>query len=79
MEERYVSSGDDNAYNKFDPNIDPYTEWEQELDVADVTNDPVSMYLREIGGVGCLSSGDECALAHKIETCKQINVKSRSH
>ena len=31
MEERYVSSGDDNAYNKFDSNIDPYIEWEQEL------------------------------------------------
>ena len=42
-------------------------EWEQDVDGAEVLDDPVRMYLREIGRVRLLTSKDERVLARKME------------
>ena len=43
------------------------SEWEPEVDGAEVLDDPVRMYLREIGRVHLLTSKDERVLARKME------------
>ena len=42
-------------------------EWEPEAESTEVLDDPVRMYLREIGRVRLLTSADERSLARKIE------------
>ena len=42
-------------------------EWEQEVEGTEVLDDPVRMYLREIGRVHLLTSKDERVLARKLE------------
>ena len=42
-------------------------EWEQDVDGTEVLDDPVRMYLREIGRVHLLTSKDERVLARKME------------
>ena len=42
-------------------------DWEPDLEGAEVLDDPVRMYLREIGRVHLLTSKDERVLARKIE------------
>ncbi len=42
-------------------------EWDQEMEGAEVLDDPVRMYLREIGRVHLLTSKDERVLARKME------------
>ena len=42
-------------------------EWEQDVEASDVLDDPVRMYLREIGRVHLLTSKDEKVLARKME------------
>ena len=42
-------------------------EWEQEVEGTEVLDDPVRMYLREIGRVHLLTSKDERVLARKME------------
>ena len=49
-------------------------EWEQYVDAADLFDDPVRMYLREIGRVRLLKKADEFNLARKIEACKHIHT-----
>ena len=46
--------------------------WEQSLDSADMIDDPVRMYLREIGRVGLLKAPEERALARSMEADKHI-------
>ena len=48
-------------------------EWEAETETLEVLDDPVRMYLREIGRVRLLTSADERSLARKLEGQKQIN------
>ena len=43
------------------------SDWEQEVEGTEVLDDPVRMYLREIGRVHLLTSKDERVLARKIE------------
>ena len=47
-------------------------DWEPDLEGADVLDDPVRMYLREIGRVHLLTSKDERVLARKMEGGKHI-------
>jgi RNA polymerase primary sigma factor len=39
-----------------------------------MTDDPVRMYLREIGRVGLLKAADERTLARRIEACKHVEI-----
>ena len=47
-------------------------EWEQDLGSAEMIDDPVRMYLREIGRVSLLKAADERILARRLEACKYI-------
>ena len=47
-------------------------EWEPEAETLEVLDDPVRMYLREIGRVRLLTSTDERTLARKIEGGKHL-------
>ena len=48
------------------------TDWEAEADSLQVLDDPVRMYLREIGRVGLLAAKDERELARKLEGQKHL-------
>ncbi len=49
-------------------------EWEPEAETVEVLDDPVRMYLREIGRVRLLTSNDERVLARKIEGGKHLKA-----
>ncbi len=49
------------------------SEWEQDVEGAEVLDDPVRMYLREIGRVHLLTSKDERVLARKMEGGRHIS------
>ena len=49
-------------------------DWEPEAETLEVLDDPVRMYLREIGRVRLLTSKDERALARKIEGGKHLTA-----
>ena len=48
-------------------------EWEQEAEGTEVLDDPVRMYLREIGRVHLLTSRDERVLARKMEGGRHLD------
>jgi RNA polymerase primary sigma factor len=48
------------------------TEWDAETESIEVLDDPVRMYLREIGRVRLLTSNDERVLARKLEGGKHL-------
>ena len=50
------------------------SEWEPESETMEVLDDPVRMYLREIGRVRLLTSVDERTLARKIEGGKHLQA-----
>jgi RNA polymerase primary sigma factor len=53
-------------------------EWEPEVEGAEVLDDPVRMYLREIGRVHLLTSKDERVLARKMEGGRHLeNLEKR--
>ena len=49
-------------------------DWEPEAETLEVLDDPVRMYLREIGRVRLLTSADERSLARKIEGGKHLQA-----
>ncbi len=51
-------------------------EWEDEVEVesAEMIDDPVRMYLREIGRVSLLTAQDERSLARRMEAFKHIQL-----
>ena len=49
-------------------------DWEAEAETTEVLDDPVRMYLREIGRVRLLTSKDERSLARKIEGGKHLTA-----
>ena len=49
-------------------------DWEPEAETVEVLDDPVRMYLREIGRVRLLTSADERVLARKIEGGKHLQA-----
>ena len=57
---------------------DVSSDWEQYVEAADLFDDPVRMYLREIGRVRLLKKADEFDLARKIEACKYVHALNAS-
>ena len=62
-------------FSSSDP-IEQELEEEQEEEVLGVTDDPVRLYLRDMGGVELLSRENEVEIAKKIEEGKAIMIKS---
>ena len=50
----------------------PANEWGQDLGTAEMIDDPVRMYLREIGRVSLLKAKEERVLARSLEACKYV-------
>ena len=48
--------------------------WQANLDSSDMIDDPVRMYLREIGRVNLLKAADERKLARQMESAKHIEA-----
>ena len=65
-----TDGGTDSAAD--DSSDDEEPEWEPETESVEVLDDPVRMYLREIGRVRLLTSADERSLARKIEGGKHL-------
>ena len=65
-------SGDGTPGTRKDGKAAAETAWEQGLDSPDMIDDPVRMYLREIGRVGLLKAAQERTLARKMEADKHI-------
>ena len=61
---------DDDDKESEEPDID--SEWVKKLENVDIIDDPVRMYLREIGRVGLLKAEDERRLAREMEEWKHI-------
>ena len=61
---------DDEQQESEEPDID--SEWVKKLENVDIIDDPVRMYLREIGRVGLLKAADERKLAREMEEWKYI-------
>ena len=54
-------------------------EWEKEIGVSEVIDDPVRMYLREIGRVDLLKAAQEQDLARKFEAKRYVERLSESN
>lgn len=65
-----ASYDDDDEKESDEPDID--NEWVKKLENVDIIDDPVRMYLREIGRVGLLKAADERKLAREMEEWKHI-------
>ena len=65
-----ASYDDDDEKESDEPDID--SEWVKKLENVDIIDDPVRMYLREIGRVGLLKAADERKLAREMEEWKHI-------
>lgn len=61
---------------KLSNNVDRDLEEEREEENLGTTDDPVRLYLRDMGGVELLSRDNEIAIAKKIEEGKEIIIKS---
>ena len=55
-----------------DGEADKESDWEQEFGTVEMIDDPVRMYLREIGRVSLLKAPQERALARGLEACKYL-------
>ncbi len=66
---RYAKSGAAEADSMSGTALD--TEWKQDLETMEI-DDPVRMYLHEIGRVSLLTKADERTLARRIEACKHF-------
>ena len=49
-------------------------DWQESVDSAEMIDDPVRMYLREIGRVSLLKAAQERTLAREMEACKHIEM-----
>jgi len=49
-------------------------DWDKELDNVEIIDDPVRMYLREIGRVRLLKAVEERTLARKMEASKHLRT-----
>ncbi len=50
----------------------PAAEWDQSMDTVEIIDDPVRMYLREIGRVSLLKAAEERTLAREMEAAKHV-------
>ena len=72
-EEDGEEKSEDGSPTETDIEEEEEVEWEAETETLEVLDDPVRMYLREIGRVRLLTSADERSLARKLEGQKQLN------
>ena len=61
---------DDDSKESDEPEID--SEWVKKIDNVDIIDDPVRMYLREIGRVQLLKAADERKYARDMEEAKRL-------
>jgi len=73
-EEKSKEESDDSADAPAKTADSEESEWEPETETVEVLDDPVRMYLREIGRVRLLTSKDERSLARKIEGGKHLTA-----
>ena len=59
---------------KQETDSDSENEWDKELDNVEIIDDPVRMYLREIGRVRLLKAVEERSLARKMEASKYLRT-----
>ncbi len=69
-EDHNAAYDEDEEQESDEPDID--SEWVKKLENVDIIDDPVRMYLREIGRVGLLKAADERKLAREMEEWKYI-------
>jgi RNA polymerase primary sigma factor len=80
-----VEVAEDDEPNEFDPEEAEEGEeepdeaevekaWEQSLETVEMIDDPVRMYLREIGRVSLLKAADERTLARSMESAKHVEA-----
>ncbi len=65
---------DDAPESALEEEADVESDWEQELETVEMIDDPVRMYLREIGRVSLLKAADERILARRMEAYKHIEA-----
>ena len=53
--------------------------WEDDLEGFEKAEDPVRIYLREIGRIRLLKKTDEYNLARRIEACKYVESQETEH
>ena len=68
---RQPDSEDSNSDEK-DEKAELEKEWEKDMGSVEIIDDPVRMYLREIGRVSLLKAPEERILARNFEACKYI-------
>ena len=64
--------GEDSESESENNKSDHNNNWEQEIGPIEINDDPVRMYLREIGRVGLLKAAEERKLARSLEESKYI-------
>ena len=67
-----TSSEDEDEGEKEKKDKTPNGEWEQDLGSVEMIDDPVRMYLREIGRVRLLKAPEERTLARRLEASKYV-------
>jgi len=70
--EKDFDPNDPDAEDEEEPDVD--SEWEKNLENVEMIDDPVRMYLREIGRVRLLKAADERILARRMEACKHVTT-----
>ncbi len=73
-EEKAKDTADDASDDTSKESDKEESDWEPETETVEVLDDPVRMYLREIGRVRLLTSKDERSLARKIEGGKHLTA-----
>ena len=73
-DEKTKESSDDASDDSSKESDKEDSDWEPETETVEVLDDPVRMYLREIGRVRLLTSKDERSLARKIEGGKHLTA-----
>jgi RNA polymerase primary sigma factor len=82
LEERWEATllGEKSPEEQEEPSAeaeDEETDWDAEAESNEVLDDPVRMYLREIGSVQLLTSKEERALARKLDGAKHLEELER--
>ena len=71
-----ATATDDDSDSESEPGT--RTTWSQDIETVEMIDDPVRMYLREIGRVSLLKAADERVLARSMEASKQLAVVEQS-
>ena len=68
-----VDEGTDEPKAEKEKEVNVDAQWQEGLETAEMIDDPVRMYLREIGRVSLLKAKDERVLARRMEAAKHIS------